>query len=160
MAFFLFLFLRVPGHCGYCLPELPSSWLPPFSFQVTPHCEYCLPPACQGSGSVCDRPNAKGTSLILLHSLRKCGYCSAFTGVNLSVEGVVRMLGEGHQVGFEMAESTECSERVHGVSNSVSRTSGSTADSLQECDFNTPGLCNHTKGELSRPVIPMLGQYR
>lgn len=109
---------------------------------------------------MCDRPNAKGTFLALLHSLRKCGYCSAFTGVNLSVEGVVRMLGEGHQVGFEMAESTECSERVHGVSNSVSHTSGWTADSLQECDFHTPGLCNHTKGELFRPVIPMLGQYR
>lgn len=62
-------FLRVPGHCGYCLPELPSSQLPLSSFQVTPHCEYCLPPACQGSGSVCNCPNAKGTSLVLLHSL-------------------------------------------------------------------------------------------
>lgn len=115
-----FSFLRVSGHCGYCLPELPSSQLPPSFFQVTPHCEYCLPPACQGSGSVCNRPNAKGTSLVLLHSLRKCGYCLAFTGVNLSVEGVVRMLGEGHQVGFEMAESTVFRKGAWGLKLSLS----------------------------------------
>lgn len=77
---------------------------------------------------MCDHPNAKGTSLVLLHSLRNCGYCSAFTGVNLSVEGVSRMLGEGHQVGFEMAEFSV--QKGSMGSHSVSRTSGSTSDSL------------------------------
>lgn len=75
-------FLRVPGHCGYCLPESPSSQLLPRSSQVTPHCEYAYGlPARGGGGS---RSQAKGTSLVLpVCSLRKGGYCSAYIGVNL-----------------------------------------------------------------------------
>lgn len=76
-----------PGHCGYCLPEFPSSqYLPP---PPRPHhtVNTAHPlPARGGVGSACTT-QAKGASLLRLrHPLRKCGYCSASTGVDLECE--------------------------------------------------------------------------
>lgn len=66
---------------------------------------------------------AKGTSLLLLlHSLRKCGYCSAYTAGR-----------KGHQIGFEMAEFTGCSERAHVGSQTRPTTPQAAATQKESC---------------------------
>lgn len=105
----------------------------------------CLPG--EGMG-LCAPPQAKGTSLLLLlHSLRKCGYCSASTAVTLKCDCWGR---EGHQGGLGMAKS-------------ITPQAGWQAPSRSRISTL---LCNHTGGkgeravEWCRPVILMLGQSR